>query len=131
MDLSALVLPGTQQLLAAMMGDAWSTARDAIARRLGRDGRAEAAQAATALDASRTRVLAAHADGRDDLTLAYCAGYLEGLLAGRPDLDLAQLLEALPGTRAEEGPQQVGNYNSGTVGKLLQVDGDIHGGVRF
>lgn len=130
MDLSGLVMPGTQHLVAAMMGDAWSAARDAIARRVGRGDNAEEERAITALDASRARVLAAQAGGRDDLTLMYCAGYIEGLLAGRPDLaDLRDILPAPDDDVPARGG--VGNYNSGRVGKLLQVDGDIHGGVTF
>jgi hypothetical protein len=129
MDLSGLVVPGTQQLLAAMMGDAWSAVRDVIARRVGRGSATEQERAVAVLEESRARVLAAHAGGRDDLTLMYCAGYLEGLRAGRPDL--ADLRDIFPAARSAQDRESVGNYNSGTVGKLLQVDGDIHGGVTF
>jgi hypothetical protein len=63
------------------------------------------------------------------MPLAYSIGYLDGLLAGRPEL--ADLVESLPAVRSAGARTEVGNYNSGTVGKLLQVDGDIHGGVTM
>jgi hypothetical protein len=36
MDLSAIITPAAQRLATAMLGDAWTAARDAIARRMGR-----------------------------------------------------------------------------------------------
>jgi hypothetical protein len=63
------------------------------------------------------------------MPLLYCIGYLDGLLAGRPEL--ADLVESLLSVLRTATRTEVHNYNSGTVGKLLQVDGDIHGGVSM
>lgn len=129
MDLSAIVSPAAQQLATAMVGDAWALARDAIARRMGRGNQAETEKAAVDLDTSRSRVLAALTAGNKEMPVLYCVGYLDGLLAGRPEL--ADMVESLPSVLRAATRTEIHNYNSGTVDKLLQVEGDIHGGVTM
>ena len=129
MDLSAIISPAAQQLATAMVGDAWGVARDAIARRMGRGNQAETAKVAADLDTSRSRALAALTAGNQEMPVLYCIGYLDGLLAGRPEL--ADMVESLPSVLRTAAHTEIRNYNSGTVGKLLQVEGDIHGGVTM
>jgi hypothetical protein len=134
MDLSAVVFPGAQSLVSAMLSDAWAGTRAVIARRWGRGSHRETAQAESRLEDGRTQALALAGDGpaRDAILAAYWAGYLAALLAERPDLlDAVRDLGAPTQPAAAVSRSEVHNSNTGTVhGKLLQA-GDIHGDISF
>ncbi|MEZ0115163.1 hypothetical protein ABH920_009198 [Catenulispora sp. EB89] len=130
MDVSTLLLPGAQKLAQAMLGDAWTLTRDALARRWGRGERAAVEAAAIELDDSRQHALALFGGGQvDEAQLnAFIAGYLAALARNEPERvrDLANLE---PASRPSE--LTVGNINAGQVAKLAQIDGDVHGGVHM
>jgi uncharacterized protein YbjQ (UPF0145 family) len=127
MDLSALIMPGAQQLAAAVFNDTWAGVRDAVARRLGRGKHEETATAATALESTANRARAA---GDHDAVVAYWAGYLEGLAAGRPDL--SDLLESLASGMSAQPAPQVHNNVTGTIyGKANIIGGSVHGGITM
>ena len=131
MDFSALLLPGAQKLATAMLGDAWAVTRDALARRWGHGDRATTAEATAELDDARSGAIANFgADQADQRLLnAYLAGYLAAMLRAHPDRG-----EALLSMTQDFAPPAVGragNVNSGRVEKLVQVDGDLHGGVHM
>lgn len=134
MDLSTVLMPGAQSLASAMLGDAWSATRDAIARRWGRGGRAELAKAEAHLEASRARANAlvsgaADPAERDRILVAYWIGYLAALLDERPDL--GEAISALRAPAAGPGGGDVHNSNSGTVHGALVQARDISGGVHL
>ena len=136
MDLSTVLMPGAQSLASAMLGDAWATARDAIARRWGRAGRAEVAEAEAHLEASRARANALvagteDAGERDRMLVAYWVGYLAALLDERPDLSEAVAALRPAPAAGIVGSANVQNSNSGTVhGSVVQAR-DVSGGVSF
>ena len=104
MDLSTIVTPGLQNLVAMMLGETWSAARDALAHRLGRGDAESTRKAELELDSVRTdvQVLAGGAEGTSDADAeidrrvleAYVAGYLRRVREENPDVDEA--LVALP-----------------------------------
>jgi hypothetical protein len=135
MDLGSVVLPGAQSLVAAMLGDAWATARSAFARRWGRDGADGGVAAEQRLDEGRSQALALAGDGPDRRARleVFWAGYLAGLLAERPDLINAvrEIGAGQPPSTHNETHNTNTNSNTGTVhGSLLQA-GDIQGNISF
>jgi hypothetical protein len=130
MDLSALLLPGAQNLVTAMLGDAWTSTRDAIARRWGKGDKTSTDQAVAELDDSRSQAIALFAAGEPDERLleAFVAGYLAAIVRARPDR-VEAIIEL--GAASQPGSARGGNHNSGRVGKLVQIDGDVDGGIRM
>lgn len=151
MDLSPIVMPGVQNIVTAMLGDAWTATRDLIARRLGHgdadghggepgaaDGHKPAAEPESGrvsreLDLLRTRSLEPFANAEPDRRFLegfwYC--YVTRMLDEHPGLaDVLTELVAGPG-EPRTSLSVVSNINSGEVGRLLQNSGDIHGGVTM
>lgn len=154
MDPAALVLPGAQSLVTAVLTDAWETVRSGLARTWARRHTdrhtgtsvvaADAPDAAAIehagreLDSARTQALelAGHGDeaSRAARMELFWAGYLAGQLAARPEL--AEALQALPAllgsrTASEAGLGTVHNSSTGTVrGNLVQAR-DIAGDINF
>lgn len=131
MDVSSVVLPGAQSLVAAMLGDAWTSVRSALARRWGRGVAEQTGAAEQRLDEGRLQALALAGDGPDQRARLelFWAGYLAGLLAERPDL-ASMMHELAAGPRAEVR-SQTHNSNTGTVhGNLLQA-GDVDGNITL
>jgi hypothetical protein len=130
MDISAMLLPGAQKVATAMIGDAWTVTRDAIARRWGKGDKKAEDKAATELEVSRTRALALIDGGEPDerLLTAYWLGYLAGVANDHPEW-----LEALSDVSVQRGElaRTAGFVNTGTVEKLVQVEGGVHGGLQM
>ena len=146
MDLSAMLVPGVQNFVTAVLGDAWTATRDLLARRLSR-GRSEAGSVVAAVDAVdadahadgiaqeleriRSQCLAAFPDGEPDRRFMegfwYC--YLSGMLHEHPDLAaiLAEVREEA--ARATPTVSNVSIENSGTFGRVVQNVGDVSGGI--
>jgi hypothetical protein len=129
-----MLMPGAQSLASAMLGDAWSATRDAIARRWGRAGRAELTEAQAHLEASRARantLVAGTADPaqRDRILVAYWIGYLAALLDERPDL--GEAISSLRPAPAAAPRGDVHNNTSGTVNGSVVQARDISGGVNY
>jgi len=128
MDLSTLLMPGAQKLATAMLSDAWTATRDAIARHWGRGDRAETAKAVAELDASREQALAAfdspHPDER--LLQAFLAGYLAALTGSDPER--LQVLQSLNVTPASGSTFTV---HDAKIENLVQAGRDITGKVKF
>lgn len=133
MDISALLMPGAQGLATAMLSDAWTATRDAIARLWGRGNHDDAAEASRELEDSRTRALElfSASDGdRQALVQAFLAGYLAAL--GRTDPERVEALTSVVSDpQPVEGTAKVGNLNQGRVDKLVQIDGNVRGGVHM
>ncbi len=131
MDLSALLLPGAQKLATAMLGDAWTLTRDAIARRWGRGDVDATDKAVAELDDSRSQALELFGRdlGNERLMNAFLAGYVAALARTQPErVDALVSLDLEPGLPAGG---TVGNVNTGRVGKLVQIDGDVRGGIHM
>jgi hypothetical protein len=129
MDLSAMLLPGAQKVATAMLGDAWTATRDAIARRWGKGDKKAVDKVTSDLEVSRTQALSLIDGGSSDerLLTVFWMGYLAGIASEHPDW-LAELVEPVPVSTASE---TVGIANYGKIGNLVKVDGDIHGGFRM
>jgi hypothetical protein len=133
MDISALLLPGAQNLATAMLSDAWTNTRDAIARHWGRGSRKKAEEAVAELEDSRSRALALFPDpgpDRELLVQAFIAGYLAALARTEPDR-LQALAGLEPGAVPLTSPAVVGNLASGIADRVVQISGDVRGGVHM
>lgn len=113
-----------------MLGDAWNATRDAIARRWGKGDKQAVDKAAAELDVSRARVLALADGGVPDerLLTAYWMGYLAGIANDHPEWLEAVVEVGMPHSAT---PRTGGIVNTGQVGKLVQIDGDVHGGIQM
>ncbi|ACU71417.1 hypothetical protein Caci_2499 [Catenulispora acidiphila DSM 44928] len=152
MDLSTLLLPGAQNLATAMLSDAWTATRDAVARRWGRGDHAATKQAAAELDDSRTQALALFpasagvdavvpAAADPALLQAFLAGYLAALARTDPGrLPALFSLTAQPGQQAAAAAARNVNYgeverlvqvDAESIDKLVQIDGDVQGGFHM
>jgi hypothetical protein len=150
MDLSPVLMPGVQSVVTAILGDAWTSTRDLILRRLKHDGdqksdaaaEAEAEQVSHELELFRTRSLEPFANAEPDRRFLegfwYC--HLARMLDDHPGLAdvLAELAagagEAQPSVSVVSNVAHINNVsvvNSGEAGRLLQNSGDIHGGVTM
>src|SRR5260221_8728792 len=87
MDLSALLLPGAQKLATAMLGDAWTLTRDAIARRWGRGDVDATDKAVAEPDDSRSQGLESFGRdlGNERLMNAFLAGYVAAFARTQPE----------------------------------------------
>ena len=155
MDLTTVVMPGAQSLVAAILTDTWGQARTAIAKLWARGHAAPGASTYTDLSAesdtaaieraghelelARRQALELAGDGSESDRAArmqlFWAGYLAGQLAARPELSdaLAQLPALLrTGQPVTQTTTTVhSNSISGTVqGNAVQA-GDIHGNITF
>jgi hypothetical protein len=131
MDVATVLLPGAQNLASAMLTEAWSAVRGAIARRWGREDADSTGRMAAELDQVRARALAvAGVEGSNPDALAtanrrdaalFWAGYLERLCAERPDL--AEVIASLPDLTG------AGSRSDVTIGHGASqvVHGDVHG----
>ena len=126
MDISALLLPGAQKLAAAMLSDAWTTTRDAIAGHWGRGSHKVAEEAVADLEDSRAQALAlfpATGPEQQPLLQAFLAGYLAALARTAPDR-LEILADPAPVIKAS-------TLMSGRADKVVQIGGDVSGGVHM
>jgi hypothetical protein len=155
MDLTTVVMPGAQSLVAAIATDTWVHARTAIAelwaRRHPSPGTGTGAltiaypnpdpaaieAAGKELETARQQALELAGNGSEADRAArmqlFWAGYLAGQLAARPELaDVFAQLPALLGEgRSATQIRAVQNNITGTVrGSALQA-GDIHGNITF
>jgi hypothetical protein len=146
MDLTSLVTPGAQSLVAAILSDSWVQVRSALSRRWTRDHHAGAAPEAPAiaveragreLDSARDQALALAGTGdaaqRGERMQLFLAGYLAGQLAARPEL--AEIIAELPsllgsGTRGSSTATTVHNSFSGHARNVVQT-GDIEGDLTI
>jgi len=125
MDLSAILLPGAQNLVSAMLGDTWSAARSALSHVWARGDSDRTHAMEQELDEVRAETLDLRGHGPlDDATaqqiVTYCAGYLRHLVLERPDVVAA--LQALP-TATIAGRDAV----TVTGGAAQVINGDITG----
>lgn len=140
MDLSTIATPGIQSLVTAMLGEAWSATRGALARRLGR-GDAESTRAAEReLDSVRSdvRMLVTDAESAADpeadyrLIQAYVAGYLRRMREEAPEVDevLAELPAAIQASDQSTvstggGMTQVFHGKVGSVFSVERLEGGL------
>ena len=142
MDLSTIVTPGLQNLVTMMLGETWSAARDALARRLGRGDAESTRKAELELDSVRTEVRALAGDGRgasdadaeiDRRVLeAYVAGYLRRVREEDPEVDeaLATLPAAIQASDQSTvstggGMTQVFHGKVGSVFSVERLEGGL------
>lgn len=140
MDLSTVLTPGLQNLVTAMLGEAWGATRDALARRLGRGDAESTQKAGYELDSVREDVQALVQDGEGTLDVeldrrlleAYVAGYLRRVREEHPDVDEA--LTALPASieaadqstvATGSGMTQVFHGKVGSVFSVERLDGGL------
>jgi hypothetical protein len=132
MDLGALLMPGAQNIVTAMLGDAWTTTRDAIARRWGRGDDSATELAVAELDDSRSQALSLFSGQSLDeqIMRGFVAGYLAAAMRDRPER--VDAIRALTEGRLLDGDVgRGGNHNTGQVTKLVQIDGNVEGGVHL
>ena len=153
MDLTAVIMPGAQSLVTAIVTDTWNQAHTAIAKLWARRRPAPGTGAATAtytdpdptaieqaghdLETARRQALELAGNGPESDRAArmqlFWAGYLAGQLAARPELAdaLAELPALLGAGTVTSQTTNVHNTISGTVhGNAVQA-GDIHGNITF
>jgi hypothetical protein len=151
MDLTTVVMPGAQSLVAAIATDTWVHARTAVAKLWAQRHPSPGAptitgwdpdpaaieEAGQELETARQQALELAGNGSEPERAArmqlFWAGYLAGQLAARPEL--ADVFAQLPALLGEGRPatriSAVHNNITGTVhGGALQA-GDIHGDITF
>jgi len=130
-DALSLVIPGAQSLVASILTDGWTQAREALARRWSAKGSISRNGAEQQLE--RGRELSLQIDTEDaagrSMLETYWTGYLAGLAAGNADLlNAVRELGQTQGTRSRVS--EVHNSNTGTAGTLVQL-GDVHGDANI
>jgi len=138
MDLSAVLLPGAQNLISEMLKETWSAARSLVARVWARGDDEQTRTMEKELDEVRTEALELRArqglsgESAESQIVAYCAGYLRHLVLDRPDV-LATLQNlpnaALAGrdsVSVSNGAAQIINGPTGTALSIHQHTGDIN-----
>jgi hypothetical protein len=142
MDLSTIVTPGLQNLVTMMLGETWSAARDALARRLGRGDAESTRKAEVELDSVRTEVRALAGDGQgasdvgaeiDRRVLeAYVAGYLRRVREENPEVDEALAVLPTANQASDQstvstggGMTQVFHGKVGSVFSVERLDGGL------
>jgi hypothetical protein len=128
-DLSAMLMPGVQKVVSAVLGDAWIATRDLLARRLGRNDD-DAEQVARELEVSRSASLAPFAGGEPDRSFVEGFWYCQLARWSDERAGLLEVLGELAAGTARPAPV-MSIVNSGTAEKLVQNIGDIHGGVTM
>ncbi|MEU6557187.1 hypothetical protein ABZ915_44230 [Streptomyces sp. NPDC046915] len=126
MDLTSIVTPGAQSLVAAILADGWQRARSALAARWSRGTGEPQAEIERRLDEACPAPDAESTDPavRRALLQAHWTAFLLTAVTERPELlDVVRQL----GGQADD---RVHNTNSGTVTTLVQSR-DIHGGITF
>jgi hypothetical protein len=138
MDVSALLLPGTQNLISEMLKETWSAARSLVARVWARGNDEDARAMESELEQVRAEVLELRghqgpfSESADGLPVAYCAGYLRNMVLDRPDLLTA--LQSLPSAivaardnvTISGGAAQIINGATGTALSIQHNTGNIN-----
>jgi hypothetical protein len=148
MDLMAVITPGAQSLVTAVLTDSWSQARAALSRLWAHRrpaGLAAGADSAalehvgTQLDLARTQAIEVAGEGtepeRASRMEVFWIGYLAGQIAARPELaEAIQMLPGMLGAGSGSAPVTVAANSktvSGTVhGNAIQAD-DVSGGINI